>query len=129
MWTERDIHIEVITIDNDLWEEICSRSSHFFHVAVLPELVAKFFSRLPNSTFKSSSSDNTVLSSSTDTLICYCEQPESGEMVGCDNHECEIKWFHFECVQISKKPKSKKWYCPDCRKLPQFKRGKKSSAK
>jgi inhibitor-of-growth protein 1 len=37
-----------------------------------------------------------------------------GEMIGCDNDACQIEWFHFECVQLTSKPKGK-WYCPQCR--------------
>ena len=35
-------------------------------------------------------------------------------MIGCDNDLCPIEWFHFNCVQLSCKPKGK-WYCPKCR--------------
>ncbi|CAH1777739.1 unnamed protein product [Owenia fusiformis] len=45
---------------------------------------------------------------------CLCEQVSYGEMIGCDNDACEIEWFHFNCVQLSTKPKGK-WYCPQCR--------------
>ena len=37
-----------------------------------------------------------------------------GEMIGCDNDLCPIEWFHFNCVQLSKKPTGS-WYCPKCR--------------
>ncbi|EDO37532.1 predicted protein [Nematostella vectensis] len=36
-----------------------------------------------------------------------------GEMIGCDNMECPIEWFHFPCVGLVAKPKGK-WYCPKC---------------
>ncbi|XP_040570001.1 inhibitor of growth protein 1 isoform X2 [Lepeophtheirus salmonis] len=45
---------------------------------------------------------------------CLCEQVSYGEMIGCDNDLCPIEWFHFNCVQLSNKPKGK-WYCPKCR--------------
>ncbi|KAG1670637.1 Inhibitor of growth protein 1 [Nymphon striatum] len=45
---------------------------------------------------------------------CLCEQVSYGEMIGCDNENCEIEWFHFSCVQLTNKPKGK-WYCPHCR--------------
>ncbi|GAQ86797.1 PHD zinc finger superfamily protein [Klebsormidium nitens] len=44
---------------------------------------------------------------------CYCQQVSFGEMVGCDNKDCEIQWFHFDCVGLTTKPRGK-WYCPDC---------------
>lgn len=45
---------------------------------------------------------------------CLCDQVSYGEMIGCDNAECPIEWFHFSCVGLSHKPKGK-WYCPRCR--------------
>ncbi|XP_028846638.1 inhibitor of growth protein 1 [Denticeps clupeoides] len=45
---------------------------------------------------------------------CLCEQVSYGEMIGCDNDECPIEWFHFSCVGLHHKPKGK-WFCPKCR--------------
>ena len=44
---------------------------------------------------------------------CTCHQVSYGEMIGCDNQECPIEWFHFGCVGLVAKPKGK-WYCPKC---------------
>ncbi|RGB38101.1 hypothetical protein C1646_693125 [Rhizophagus diaphanus] len=46
-------------------------------------------------------------------VYCYCQQVSWGEMVACDNNECEIEWFHYPCVSLKAQPKGK-WYCPDC---------------
>ncbi|OZJ03544.1 hypothetical protein BZG36_04170 [Bifiguratus adelaidae] len=46
-------------------------------------------------------------------LYCYCQQVSYGEMVACDNDDCEIEWFHLGCVDLSKVPKGK-WYCNNC---------------
>ena len=45
---------------------------------------------------------------------CLCNQVSYGDMIGCDNVDCEVEWFHFNCVQLTHKPKGK-WYCPRCR--------------
>merc|ERR1719419_791571 len=45
---------------------------------------------------------------------CLCHQVSYGEMIGCDNQDCPIEWFHFGCVNLTTKPKGK-WYCPKCR--------------
>lgn len=50
---------------------------------------------------------------------CTCQQVSYGEMIGCDNQDCPIEWFHFGCMELSHKPKGK-WYCPKC--LPMFKK-------
>lgn len=44
---------------------------------------------------------------------CLCHQVSYGEMIGCDNPDCPIEWFHFACVGLTSKPKGK-WYCPKC---------------
>lgn len=44
---------------------------------------------------------------------CTCHQVSYGEMIGCDNTECPIEWFHFGCVGLTSKPKGK-WYCSKC---------------
>ncbi|KAJ8395000.1 hypothetical protein AAFF_G00039510 [Aldrovandia affinis] len=44
---------------------------------------------------------------------CLCHQVSYGEMIGCDNSDCPIEWFHFGCVELSTKPKGK-WFCPRC---------------
>ncbi|RUS91036.1 hypothetical protein EGW08_001164 [Elysia chlorotica] len=44
---------------------------------------------------------------------CLCNQVSYGEMIGCDNLDCPIEWFHFACVQLKTKPKGK-WFCPRC---------------
>ena len=44
---------------------------------------------------------------------CTCHQVSYGEMIGCDNPECPIEWFHFACVALTTKPKGK-WFCSRC---------------
>ena len=44
---------------------------------------------------------------------CICQSISYGDMIGCDNDDCEIEWFHFGCVNLTHKPKGK-WYCPRC---------------
>jgi len=65
------------------------------------------------------------------TLWCYCRKdlPEE-ELVGCDNPECAIKWFHLSCLQLttSELPKGK-WFCPDCHKARSRQRKRKGKAK
>eukprot|EP01132_Coremiostelium_polycephalum_P000506 gene506-637_t len=46
---------------------------------------------------------------------CFCNRVSFGEMIGCENPDCKIEWFHFECVGLTSTPKGK-WYCPDCSK-------------
>lgn len=56
---------------------------------------------------------NTTLYHRDETEYCICRQISYGEMVACDNEDCEIEWFHYGCVGVTQPPKGK-WYCPDC---------------
>eukprot|EP00040_Diaphanoeca_grandis_P014725 m.74842 g.74842 ORF g.74842 m.74842 type:complete len:225 (-) comp24703_c0_seq1:525-1199(-) len=47
---------------------------------------------------------------------CLCHQVSYGEMIACDNESCPTEWFHFACVNLTEKPKSK-WFCPRCSAL------------
>lgn len=49
-------------------------------------------------------------------LWCYCQEVELGEMIQCDNDECQIRWFHFNCAGVSSPP-SGEWYCENCKKF------------
>mmetsp|Transcript_29775 Transcript_29775/g.41115 ORF Transcript_29775/g.41115 Transcript_29775/m.41115 type:complete len:251 (+) Transcript_29775:208-960(+) len=44
---------------------------------------------------------------------CICRRVSFGNMVGCDNPDCPIEWFHFECVGLTASPKGK-WLCSEC---------------
>lgn len=44
---------------------------------------------------------------------CICNDVSYGEMVGCDNEDCPLEWFHYGCVGLLQAPKGK-WYCPQC---------------
>lgn len=64
---------------------------------------------------------NTPIYHRDETKYCTCRQVSYGEMVACDNNECEIEWFHYDCVGITQPPKGK-WYCPDCSKKMKIQR-------
>ncbi|KAK9361445.1 inhibitor of growth proteins N-terminal histone-binding-domain-containing protein [Lipomyces starkeyi] len=43
-------------------------------------------------------------------LYCFCQQVSYGDMVACDNPDCQYEWFHYACVGL-KAPPSGVWYC------------------
>lgn len=51
-----------------------------------------------------------------DKTWCFCKQKARGQMICCDNDQCKIEWFHFDCVRLQMKP-SGRWYCQRCRSL------------
>lgn len=98
-----------ISSDNSVFENSESLSSTDFI-----ETGTTFGSTSPSSLdFATNTQGNTTLYNRDETKYCICRQISYGEMVACDNSQCEIEWFHYECVNITQPPKGK-WYCPDC---------------
>ena len=124
---EKEVHFERIYPDERFWLENVSKVTHFFITSILPELIGKFYSRtsecqMPSLSGPSSSLPSVETSGNSEKTYCYCRGPEYGDMVGCDNPSCLYEWFHLSCLKLVALPKSKHWYCPDCRKLPEFRR-------
>ena len=55
-----------------------------------------------------------------DQIYCICQKVSFGDMVGCDNDNCEYQWFHYKCVGVTEEPVGE-WLCPSCRVLPRSK--------
>lgn len=80
--------------------------------------------RLPsissNKTFTPPATKKALLTevvSNTDDLketYCICGRPSEGNMICCDDPNCKIQWYHFECVGIKEPPKGK-WICSACK--------------
>ncbi|WAQ95781.1 ING2-like protein [Mya arenaria] len=107
--TEKAVHIELVPFDIDVWTEICEKAETLMKVAILPELVGKFYSKLPGCGLpvQPLKEVQPTLSSQNETekTWCYCDQVESGEMICCDDENCHIVWFHFTCLKIERKPR------------------------
>ena len=58
-------------------------------------------------------------------MYCICQGPSDGNMVACDNEDCEVEWFHFECMGLQEHPTGE-WFCPTCTKA-QTKKEKQSA--
>lgn len=136
VWQYEDMHVERIYPDDVFMTECIKKAEHFFRVAILPELVGKFFSRTPHSLAHvepgpshepdlSQATSSAGLDSLHNEQFCYCRGPESGRMVACDNPSCPFQWFHFKCLKMTASPKKKSWFCPDCRKTNSTRKGKK----
>ena len=50
-----------------------------------------------------------------EVLYCTCQQVSFGNMVACDNPDCQYEWFHYDCVGLTEPPNGT-WYCPMCSK-------------
>ena len=118
MWNEKQLFVQRITPDNNFIQSAFDKATEFFKVGILPELLGNWYSRVP--TYALVAPDHEDASSrvpaDSEQLWCFCQQPESGEMIACDYAQCPILWFHTACVQIKRIPKGN-WYCPECRKI------------
>ncbi|KAK2562344.1 hypothetical protein P5673_014624, partial [Acropora cervicornis] len=44
----------------------------------------------------------TTSDDSSDEVVCQCGWPNKVEpMIGCDSDDCPVKWYHFECVNLT----------------------------
>ena len=136
-YDDEGIHIERITKNLNFWKECVEKAHHFFTTCLLREILGNWYTRSifkkqssncltddttpgPSGSGVGSAGDNTSATQEHQTF-CYCHGPEEGDMVACDNSKCTIEWFHITCLQMERLPKGKaKWYCLDCRLLPQF---------
>ncbi|CAD5215763.1 unnamed protein product [Bursaphelenchus xylophilus] len=51
-----------------------------------------------------------------ESLWCLCQTKAFGDMIACDNPQCRLEWFHYECIGMVDPPTGK-WYCPECTQL------------
>lgn len=93
---KKDLFIERIPFDNKFCLENIQKAQYI----IKPELLSRYFTE-KGGTAKLS-------------LWCICQKPDDGRpMLKCDNFDCEIQWYHFQCVQISEVPNTY-WLCSTC---------------
>ena len=95
VWTECDLFVERINLDTKAFEVIKPSLDKFFKIAILPKLLC---------------------GTNTADKYCHCKGPEEGKMIACDNSNCEVEWFHFHCIGLTRKPRGF-WYCSEACRL------------
>ena len=118
-WSPEGLFVERIVADPSFFSELQTKLDVFFVKVVLPQLLTgcTMFDneKSPEASQPSSSQSGNV----SDTSYCWCHQGESGRMIACDNPNCAIEWFHFECAGLTRKPRGN-WFCSDsCRRAVQ----------
>ena len=98
--------------DKEHWNKVLPKLEKFWRICVLPEVLARWYTRRVNLT-----RDGALLVNA----VCYCRQDTEEDTIKCCNPDCAILQFHLSCLGIDAMPKT--WYCPKCRALPEFKRG------
>ena len=49
------------------------------------------------------------------THHCSCGAPDKNPMIGCDDANCPVQWYHWECVGLVREPRGNTWYCDNCK--------------
>ena len=102
--------------DHEFWNTAVTKAMAFFNNGILPELMGKFYTR-SGSMALLAPSDPTELTDDEEVPWCTCQQfIEDSELIGCDNEQCNIQWFHMNCFNLEQAPEGE-WFCPACQSL------------
>jgi len=94
-----DLHIERIFLGQSFIEEKLNQAEKFW-LAILPELLGKWFTRtntqfpVVNTISPNNDSNEFKDEDSDDRTWFYCKMARGSTMQGCENPLCNIKWFH-----------------------------------
>lgn len=133
VWRAGELFHQRIELDEDFVVDAFYRAASFVKLAILPELVGKWFSK-QNAMASCPSQDQDSNSASPVSVLssngwCYCGKDETFDnMIGCDSKDCKIQWYHFSCLKLTEDeiPRGK-WFCPDCHKRKHNARASKSN--
>ena len=112
VWTFKGVKIVTVHKDKDFLATLISNLRQKYEQIILPEIVTRKF-EFTKQLEKTKKADK----ENTTKTFCICNGPETGDMIGCDNPNCNTgnQWFHFTCVKIKRAPKGR-WLCRNCRK-------------
>jgi hypothetical protein len=102
VWTSRGMYICRVERDAHFIDMLKSKMDKFIEDHLIPELINRKLDYL-----------NEISTCNNSTLYCICNRPAFGKMIACANDECMIEKFHYDCVNLKRKPRQK-WYCPEC---------------
>lgn len=74
VWTQTDIHVERIFADTDFWNAAVKNVKAFYITGVLPELLAKYFTR---------NCPSVTLNLDNPSGVCYCKTSKETELLTC----------------------------------------------
>jgi len=132
VWRVGELFHQRIELDEDFVDDAFHRAESFIKLAILPELVGKWFSK-QNAMASCPSQDQDSNSASPVYMLSfngwsYCGKDETFDtMIGCDSKDCKIQWYHLSYLKLTKDeiPRDK-WFCPDCHKRKHNARASKS---
>ena len=99
--------IEKIYVDKEFLTENLNNAKNFFILAILSELLAKWYSRNHNTFVNIGALEQ----SSNFETICTCGGVKECIIIKCFDLICVIKTYHLNCLGLTSKPIGK-WFCP-----------------
>ena len=102
VWTTVGLHVDRVERDEEYIENLTSKMDNFVMEYLIPELISRKLDYL-----------NEINASDKSSVFCLCKRPAFGKMITCGNDDCMIEQFHYECVNLKRKPQ-KKWFCGEC---------------
>lgn len=105
---------ERILPDTHHWDSVLPKLELFWGLCILPEILGRWYTRRLADQVKMPE----------DGGICFCRAEPDKNIITCTNSECPYKDFHISCLGLESVILPKTWYCPNCSRLPQFKRTK-----
>lgn len=110
LWTTKDIYVERVLRDKIFWNNVLTKALAFFKNGILP----KFYTRSPSLVFTAPSAATSEVTKAEEGPWCTCQQDIDGSvLMGCDNEQCKIQWFHMSCMDIQQPPEGD-CFCPTC---------------
>ena len=130
VWSPEEMHVEEVKRDSEFFSALLPEVDNFIINGILPEVTAHWFTQqaltaltdngdttdVPDSSEVPCTSNSHTNTYDSKEVYCVCNGPDDGRrMVLCENEHCSSgTWFHFECLNIIRKPQGK-WFCPDCK--------------
>ena len=104
VWTTKDLVISQVVKNETFCNSLVARVKKFTTHFLIPQL-------LNDRIQEESLQDFSDLG--TDRVFCSCNRPKFGKMICCENINCKIGFFHYECVELKRRPKGT-WFCSEC---------------
>ena len=100
--------MERIFPDKEFWNDKLTKAIAFFRNSILPELMGRFYTRRASDPLASvEPSGVTKEPNGENGPWCTCQKEiEGSTLIGCDNEECKIQWFHMKCVNLQQIPQA-----------------------
>ena len=91
----------IVRVDADIsfQQELKAKLINVFEKVILPECITRKHD--PNNEHSQK-------------LYCSCKRPSFEPMIACDGKDCQVEWYHYVCVGITRAPKGS-WICSSCK--------------